>query len=71
MKINTRYEIGDCVYCIIASKVALKTIDGISIKFKEGYDTPAIRYHFMGEDNHTSVEEKRCFATKDELLQSL
>ena len=71
MKIETRFEIGDVVYCIVASKVVTRIVNGIKIKMHDYYVKPAVRYCFEGEDRDVTLEEERCFRTKEELVNSL
>lgn len=71
MKIETRYELGDSVYCIIAGKVVTRTVCGIVIKVTNCCGGPQIRYRFEGVKASDTLEEARVYATKDELLRSL
>lgn len=71
MKIETRFEIGDTVFCIVAGKIVTRIVNGIKVKMQDYYVRPSVRYCFEGEDRDCTLEEERCYKTKDELINSL
>lgn len=73
MKVKTKFDVGDMVYCLIDNKVRCELIDGITVKYRDDFDPkePCVRYHLFGTGRDLTFLEGQVFRTKDELIKTL
>lgn len=77
MVIYTKFDLGDDIWCISGNKIKNMTIIGFTAKPSdldiqrldmEPYALPKIEYE---TSNHDIINEKDCFETKQDLIDSL
>ncbi len=67
MEVESKFSIGDKVWCIYSNKVLCQDVTGVSILLLENAE-PVINYTLHFDHDY---EEKDVYATKEELLKSL
>lgn len=67
MKIETKFEVGTYVYFMYNNQAIIRSIGGFDI-YVNGVREVKVKNWFSSE---TQVDENKCFATKEELINSL
>lgn len=67
MEVESKFSIGDKVWCIYSNKVLCQDVTGVGILLLENAE-PSIKYTLHFDHDY---EEKDVYATKEELLKSL